>query len=139
MSDNIPKELFDKIQRTVPMTYVDTMIFNEKGEFLLLDRGNMWQLPGGRLEFGEYLEVGANREVIEETGIQANNYQHKGFVESVKGNHKIIHVFLAKTRYTDVILSKEHIGYRWVSKNDNFKGLREIVQKEIEIVLNGNS
>jgi len=45
-------------------------------EILLIRRGtpprlNQWSLPGGRLEWGEMLEVAALRELKEETGVDA--------------------------------------------------------------------
>lgn len=45
-------------------------------EVLLIRRGtpprlNQWSIPGGRLEWGETLEVAALRELKEETGVEA--------------------------------------------------------------------
>lgn len=45
-------------------------------EVLLIRRGTpprlgQWSLPGGRLEWGETLEIGALRELKEETGVDA--------------------------------------------------------------------
>lgn len=45
-------------------------------EVLLIRRGtpprlNQWSVPGGRLEWGETLEVAALRELKEETGVEA--------------------------------------------------------------------
>lgn len=34
-----------------------------------------WTMPGGKLDFGETFEEGAQREVMEETGIQVNELQ----------------------------------------------------------------
>jgi 8-oxo-dGTP diphosphatase len=49
-----------------------------KGDLVLLIRRgqpprlNQWSLPGGRLEWGETLEVAALRELKEETGVDAD-------------------------------------------------------------------
>jgi len=43
----------------------------EKASSLLHGEGT-WTMPGGKLEFGETIEAGAQREVLEETGIKLN-------------------------------------------------------------------
>jgi 8-oxo-dGTP diphosphatase len=52
------------------------IILNEKGEVLLMKRGKnsknevgTWALIGGMLDFGETLQQGIIREVLEETGL----------------------------------------------------------------------
>jgi nucleoside triphosphatase len=57
---------------------VGAIIFNEEGKVLLVkhvpEKGGFWAgkyiCPGGRLEFGEPLEKGVRREVLEETGLE---------------------------------------------------------------------
>jgi len=44
----------------------------EKADTELHTEG-MWTCPGGKLDFGEKLEEGAKREVLEETGMKANS------------------------------------------------------------------
>ena len=43
---------------------------NKRGDFLLIKRNNMWDLPKGHQEAGEEISVTALREVEEETGVE---------------------------------------------------------------------
>jgi 8-oxo-dGTP diphosphatase len=56
-------------------------------EVLLIKRGNpprqgQWSIPGGRLEWGETLQAAALRELVEETGVEA---QLLGLIDVVDG------------------------------------------------------
>jgi 8-oxo-dGTP pyrophosphatase MutT (NUDIX family) len=46
------------------------LVFNKKGEFLIIKRRGFWDLPKGKLKTGEDFETAALREVEEETGLQ---------------------------------------------------------------------
>jgi 8-oxo-dGTP pyrophosphatase MutT (NUDIX family) len=46
------------------------LVFNKKGEFLVIERRGVWDLPKGKLEKGEGYEEAALREVEEETGLR---------------------------------------------------------------------
>ena len=57
-----------------PRVTVDAVVFNTKGEVLLIERGNPplgWALPGGFVDVGETLETAVTRELLEETGLRA--------------------------------------------------------------------
>jgi 8-oxo-dGTP pyrophosphatase MutT (NUDIX family) len=45
------------------------MVFNTKGELLMMLRRGQWDMPKGKLDEGETIEACALREVEEETGI----------------------------------------------------------------------
>ncbi len=45
------------------------VVFNEQGEFLMIYRNGIWDLPKGKLEKGEDFQMAALREVEEETGL----------------------------------------------------------------------
>ena len=47
------------------------LVANSKGEFLLIRRSGLWDLPKGHIEVGEESRIAALREVEEETGIKA--------------------------------------------------------------------
>lgn len=46
------------------------LVYNEKGEVLMIYRRGKWDLPKGKLDKGEKLEDCAIREVLEETGLK---------------------------------------------------------------------
>ena len=46
------------------------LVVNKRGDFLLIKRNNMWDLPKGHQEAGEDIRVTALREVQEETGVE---------------------------------------------------------------------
>ena len=46
------------------------LVTNSEGEFLLIRRSGLWDLPKGHQEDGEQIEATALREVEEETGIK---------------------------------------------------------------------
>ena len=45
------------------------LVSNRRGDFLLINRNGLWDLPKGHQEAGEDIEVTALREVQEETGV----------------------------------------------------------------------
>jgi len=58
-----------------PQIGVGAVVFNDRGEVLLVKRRNepaknMWTIPGGRLKAGETLKQTAEREIFEETSIE---------------------------------------------------------------------
>lgn len=65
------------------------MVFNAKGELLMMKRRGKWDMPKGKLDDGEGVEDCAIREVMEETGLSPlrlikklqttyHTYPHKG-------------------------------------------------------------
>ncbi len=46
------------------------VVFNSKGQFLVIKRNGIWDLPKGKLEKGETFEEAAFREVTEEVGLR---------------------------------------------------------------------
>lgn len=99
---------------------------------------NVWQLPEGKIEFGESPEQALSREIKEELGLKIKNMSLNFIsskVVSLKGvKYQLLRiVYDAKVNPGKINLSKEHIGYRWVSRNDQcnpkIPGLLEILMK----------
>jgi 8-oxo-dGTP diphosphatase len=70
---------------STPIVGVGAVIWNEKGELVLIRRGQEprrgeWSIPGGRLEWGEALRDALLREVHEETGLTV---EIEGLIEVV--------------------------------------------------------
>ena len=60
-------------QPTVPQVGVGAVVFRD-GAVLLVERrnppcANEWAIPGGKVRLGETLQLAAEREILEETGI----------------------------------------------------------------------
>ncbi|SEA25203.1 ADP-ribose pyrophosphatase YjhB, NUDIX family [Thalassobacillus cyri] len=58
------------------------LVFNDSQELLLQHRSDTkeWGLPGGNMEPGESLEQTARRELLEETGLQAEELQFRNLL-----------------------------------------------------------
>jgi dihydroneopterin triphosphate diphosphatase len=108
------------------------VIYTEGGEFLLLERRRppgFWQSVTGSLEWGEFADEAARREVIEETGITQGvlvNLQWTQVYEILPAFGKVYapgitrnleHAFsLRLAQRVPVTLSdSEHAQYRWAS------------------------
>ena len=68
---------------------------------LMIKRGKdpgrgLWSLPGGRVEYGEYLADALRREVSEETGLEVTIGDLVGFFEVVGEPHYVILDFFAR-------------------------------------------
>lgn len=83
---------------------------------------NMWTGPGGHVEEGETLDECVVRELYEETGIKARNYQRLGFDDVVTENHSgemvnmITLAYLADYAEGEVVFGDGELAeYRWVT------------------------
>lgn len=111
------------------------VIHTDEKEFLLLERRRppgFWQSVTGSLEWGEFPDRAARREVIEETGIRQGvlvNLQWTQVYEILPAFGKtyapgvtrnLEHAFsLRLPRRVPVALSdSEHVQYRWVSDTE---------------------
>ena len=107
-----------------------TIIINSEGRILALRRSITdparpltWDLPGGELDESETLEENVKREVLEETGIEINDFSI--FDATSRLNNKVeywIHIgYLAKVYMPTIILSYEHDQYLWLTREEFLK------------------
>lgn len=71
------KPVMDKFEKRLPpLATVGGLIFNSKGEVLMIRThkwSNKWGIPGGKIEWGETSEDALRREIREETGLKISN------------------------------------------------------------------
>jgi phosphoglycolate phosphatase len=63
-------------QQHVPTSTVGALIFNSKGEVLMIRThkwSNKWGIPGGKIKWGETSETALRREIKEETGLKVTD------------------------------------------------------------------
>lgn len=98
-----------------------------KNKFLLLKRKTpeVWEFPGGKIEFDENLKEAAKRELKEETGIDLNLRDIKLLgVEGVRypNNYvkQVVVLFSSEIKKKPKVRlgDKDHFEYRWFSLNE---------------------
>jgi len=105
------------------------------------DKEEYWDLPKGHIEKGEKPEDTVKREVEEETALKDIEFIN-GFKETIKyffkwenkNILKFVIFYLAETKTRDIIISGEHIGYKWLSYEEalnqlTYKNAKEIIKK----------
>lgn len=109
-------------------------LLKRNGKVLLLhrtgDQGynpDKWELPGGKIEFGEDLNAAIEKEVLEETGLLVKITSPSAFVEAktnVIGKYKGIFYLEIVSRVKiisgTIRISPEHSEYRWINHHHVF-------------------
>ena len=137
---------------------IEAHIFREqlgKIEFLLLKRSpeqyypNLWQMVSGKIKVNETAYNTSLREIKEETNLFPEKFWVAPTVNSFYSPDKdyicLLPVFAAKVKYdSEIILSKEHTEYKWVTPEESknmlaWDGQRKSVDVIVDYFLNRNS
>ncbi len=106
------------------VSVVEAIVKDGYGRILLLERSDKntyykgeWQLPGGKVEFGEDIHTALNREIAEETGCVCTDFRlERVFSLDDKFNgHKgtlFLMVFVC-VLYGKICLSEDHSNYKF--------------------------
>lgn len=104
----------------IPTTRI--IIPNLEGKILLLKRAsnigkNKWNLPGGKVETGEFIYETSRKETKEETNLDLNDMQALFYSESpvgTDGRHYLTFYQLALNYTGKIKLNEESSEYSWI-------------------------
>lgn len=109
-------------RRENKVKYSDNVVYNQKGQILLLKRSELDQskpgyytIPGGHVDLGEDCETAAKRELEEEAGITVQEVTQVGEFEDDKVHIKY---FQSYTDQEPILQEEEIWSYEWVEPKD---------------------
>ena len=100
-----------------------------------IQKPNIWEIPGGRLNLGEDPVEGLERETKEEIGINIE-VLHPISIRHFKrddGQTITMIIFLCKPVSTNILLSKEHTDFEWIKIENCKNKLAPFFYKEVDI------
>ena len=125
---------FIKINQTEsikwPIVTVGGIILNKDNQILLI-KTNKWSglygTPGGKVDYGETLEIALKREIKEETNLSIKNIHFIFYQDCIehsefyKPRHFLLMNFIAQIDLGEVCLNYESEHYRWEKIDDALK------------------
>jgi 8-oxo-dGTP diphosphatase len=116
------------------------IIYNRRALIIQRSYGDVsgsgsWEFAGGKLEFGEDLETGLRREIMEEVGLQVKieRLLYASTFQSTESRQTVILNYLCNSSSDQVVLSEEHEEFIWADKKTMKKYLAKGIQRDIRI------
>ena len=115
-----------------PKEAVAVVIFNEKNDILFIHNrrytvGHLeWEIPAGKIEEGEQLEIAAEREAKEETGCELQELKYMCSQNPANGmSDAVVHVFAARVLTESQIIDTDEVSNkRWFKEEEYLELLR---------------
>ena len=98
------------VAKAVIIDEKDRVLFLKRSDYLKKFAGE-WDLPGGHTKENESLNLGLEREVLEETGLKIEGATFFKQLEN-------LNFFFVKYNSESVKLSHEHVDYKFFDKQD---------------------
>lgn len=115
------------------------ILYNRKALIIQRSYGEIsgsgsWEFAGGKLEFGEDLETGLKREIMEEAGLTVTieNLLYASTFQAKENRQTVILSYLCHTQDDRVVLSEEHEKFIWADKRTMKKYLAKGILHDLE-------
>lgn len=103
------------------------MIERERGDY-----AGYWALPGGKIEQGEHVAEAAEREIEEETGLEASFKEYHGIVSEIFGDKQFMLHIIGLEASESEIRTGEEGDVRWMDLEE--VGNKEVVPSDLRII-----
>ena len=115
------------INQKKPQLAVRAIITNSKGEVLIVKRANtsygegFWNLPGGKIDFGETAEEAIIKEIFEETNLNCKSTKFLFYMDNLPDKNTDLHfvsLFFKCECSGKIELNEESCSYEWLNIDD---------------------